>query len=420
MTQHADVAVVGAGHAGAAVAAQLRQQGFSGSVVVFGEEIDPPYDRPPLSKDYLRGDKAFERLLLRGETFWAERAIGLRLGRRVVGIDEVGRRLSLADGAEVTYGALVWAAGGIPRRLSCEGADLAGVHTLRTRADADALRGAMRTAERVVVVGGGYIGLEAAAVMRKLGKQVVVVEAQERLLARVTGTVISEAFAALHRAQGVEIRLACKVAAVGGRKGRATHVTLAGGEDLPADLVVVGVGILPATGPLRSAGALGEDGVDVDPYCRTSLSNVYAIGDAAAVIHPLSDGRRQRLESVQNANDTAAVAARAICGAPKPYDAPPWFWSDQYGVRLQTIGLAGGHDQAVVRGVPADGAFSVVYLREGRVAAIDCVNTPKDYLQGRGLVIAQAVVSADRLADVSTPLNAMLDGACAAAKESRT
>ena len=403
-----DIVIVGTGHAGAQAAIALRQLKYPGSIAMIGREGDPPYERPPLSKEYLAGDKLFERLLIRPPTFWAERHIALRLGREVVAVDAAGHRVTTADGVTIGYGSLVWAAGGEPRRLACAGHDLAGLHCVRSRADVDAMLGRLAGTSRVVVIGGGYIGLEAAAVLRKLGKEVVVLEALDRVLARVAGEPLSRFYEAEHRARGVDVRLGCRVDCIEGIGGRVSGVRLASGEVLPAEMVVVGIGIEPAVGPLLAAGARGGDGVEVDEYCRTSLADIYAAGDCAAQVNGFAGGARVRIESVQNAHDHATTAARAIAGDPQPYRATPWFWSNQYDLRLQTVGLSAGHDKAVVRGEPAARSFSVIYLREGRVIALDCVNATKDYVQGRKLVEAGAAVARDALADPSRPLKELI------------
>ena len=398
-----DVLIVGTGHGGAQAAIQLRQLGFDGSIALAGEEPDPPYERPPLSKEYLAGEKTFERLLLRPLGFWAERGSVLLPGRRVTAVDPQRRAVTLESGETLGYGDLVWAAGGKPRRLACDGGDLARVHSVRSRADVDALIGELPEARHVAVIGGGYIGLEAAAVLTRLGKQVVVLEALDRLLARVAGEPISRFFEAEHRAHGVEVRTGVTVQRIEGGDGAARGVRLTNGEVVPADLVVVGIGITPVVEPLIAAGAAGGNGVEVDACCRTSLDHVYAIGDCALHRNPFAGGELVRIESVQNATDQAQTAARAIAGRPETYAAMPWFWSNQFDLRLQTVGLSAGYDDLVLRGDPATRSFSVVYLRRGAVASLDCVNATRDYVQGRKLLLAPAPPR-EKLADASIPL----------------
>lgn len=407
MTQHHDVLIVGAGHAGAQAAAALRQRKFAGSIALIGDEPDPPYERPPLSKDYLSGEKSFERILIRPAAFWAEREIALQLGRRVTTVDAVARSVTCANGDTFGYGTLIWATGGSPRRLACPGHNLAGVHPVRTRADVDRLRGELPAIERVVVVGGGYIGLEAAAGLTKLGKQVTVLEAQDRVLARVAGEPLSRFYEAEHRARGVDVRLNVLVECLEERGGAIAGVRLASGEVLPADAVIVGIGIEPAVAPLITAGAEGDNGVAVDVMCRTTLPDIYAIGDCAAHANRFAGGATIRLESVQNANDQATVVAKALTGEPTAYDAVPWFWSNQYDLKLQTVGLSTGHDATVLRGDPATRSFSLIYLKAGRVIAFDCVNATRDYVQGRKLVEIGAMLSPDQLQDADVPLKTL-------------
>jgi 3-phenylpropionate/trans-cinnamate dioxygenase ferredoxin reductase subunit len=404
MTSSYDVLIVGGGHGGAQAAIALRQHGFQGSLAIVGAEPDLPYERPPLSKDYLAGEKAFERIVIRPAAFWEERRVDLLLGRRVVAVDPAARIATLSLGEPIGYGAMVWAAGGVPAGLDCAGNDLAGVHNIRDRGDVDRIRAELPGVERIVVIGGGYIGLEAAAVLTGLGHRVVLLEALDRVLARVAGAPISRFYETEHRARGVDLRTGVAVEAILGEGGAATGVRLAGGEIIAARILVVGIGIAAAVEPLLAAGAEGGNGVHVDEYCRTSLARVYAIGDCAAHRNRFAGGARIRLESVQNAHDQAVVAAKAIVGAPEPYAAIPWFWSNQYDLKLQTIGLAIGHDDCVVRGDPATRSFSIVYLKQGRVIALDCVNAVRDYVQGRKLVLDGAAPDRAMLADPSLAL----------------
>lgn len=402
MTRY-DVLIVGAGHAGAQAAIALRQNRFSGSMAIVGDEPEYPYERPPLSKEYFAGEKTFERILIRPAAFWAERDVAMLLGRRVASVDPVAKTVTTGDGETIGYGSLIWATGGKPRMLPCGGHHLAGVHTVRTRADADRMLAELGDVERVVVIGGGYIGLEAAAVLAKLGKQVMVLEALDRVLARVAGEPLSRFYEAEHRAHGVTVRLGQQVASLDG-KNRVTGVTLADGETVPADMVIVGIGIVPAVEPLLAAGAHGGNGVLVDAQCRTSLPDVFAAGDCALHSNRFADGAVIRLESVQNANDQATCAAKTILGLEVSYDSVPWFWSNQYDLKLQTVGLSIGYDRLVVRGDPAARSFSVVYLREGRVIALDCVNATKDYVGGRRLVVEGLSPDPALLADAGVAL----------------
>ncbi len=407
---HADVVIVGAGHGGAQAAVALRQNGFEGSILVIGREPEIPYERPPLSKEYLAREKTFERICIRPAQFWEDKGISMALGKEVAAIDPAAHSLTLSDGSSVSYGKLVWATGGDPRKLSCAGADLAGVFAVRTRADADGLMAALDAgAKTAVVIGGGYIGLEAAAVLTKLGVKVTLLEALPRVLARVAGEELSHFYEAEHRSHGVDLRTEAMLDHLIGEDGKVTGVAMADGTVLPADLVIVGIGIIPAIGPLLAAGAVVGNGVDVDEFCRTSLEDVYAIGDCAAHSNQFAQGAVIRLESVQNANDMAVVVAKHICGDSQPYKATPWFWSNQYDLKLQTVGLSSGHDATVLRGDPAARSFSVIYLGQGKVLALDCVNAMKDYVQGRKLVEAGAAIAPERLADAEVPLKDMLE-----------
>lgn len=409
MQNRYDVVIVGAGHGGAQTAIALRQNGFDGSVLIVGDEPELPYERPPLSKEYLAGQKTFVRLLIRPAAFWDERHVEVRLSTRVIAIDADAHRVTTDTGETFGYGALVWAAGAAPRRLSCDGHGLVGVHTIRTRADADRMRDALVGIEQVVVIGGGYIGLEAAAVLTKSDKKVVLVEALDRVLARVAGEPLSRFLEQQHRAHGVELRLGATVEAIEGDTW-ATGVRLMGGEVISAQMVIVGIGVLPAVEPLVAAGAEHGNGVAIDAQCRTSLPDVYAIGDCALHANRFAAGARVRLESVQNATDQAAVAAKAILGMDVAYDVVPWFWSNQYDLKVQTVGLSIGHDATVVRGDPASGSFSVLYLRHGRIIALDCINAVKDYVQGHRLVVGAMSPDPAALADIATPLKELADG----------
>ncbi len=402
-----DVLIVGAGHGGAQAAIMLRQLKFEGSIAVIGDEPEIPYERPPLSKDYFAGEKEFERILIRPAKFWEERSVVMLLNKRVASVDPAAKTVTTEASETFGYTHLIWATGGAARMLPIPGGDLPGVQGVRTRADADAMKAASETAENIVVIGGGYIGLEAAAVLRKFDKKVTLLEAMPRVLARVAGEDLSRFYEGEHSAHGVDVRLGVCVTALEG-EAYVTGVRLDSGERLPADLVIVGIGIIPAIAPLADAGAACDNGVRVDGQCRTTLPDVFAIGDCAAHANDFAEGAVIRLESVQNANDQANTAARTIMGDPQPYHAVPWFWSNQYDLKLQTVGLSTGFDQAVTRGDPATRSFSMVYLKQGRVIALDCVNSVKDYVQGKALVVAGAEIDPARLADTSVLLKEML------------
>lgn len=408
---HYHVLIVGSGHAGAQAAIMLRQSKYEGTIGIIGAEKHLPYERPPLSKDYFSGEKSFERITIRPQAFWDERAIALHLGEAVTAVDAGAHSVATAGGQTYGYDTLIWATGGEPRRLSVEGADLAGVHVMRTRDDSDAVLAETASANHIAIIGGGPIGLEAAAVLRKMGKNVTIIEMLPRVLARVGGEPLSRFFEAEHRAHGVTVLLDAHVTALEGKDGRVSGVRLADGTSVPADLVIVGIGIIAAVEPLLAAGAAGgQGGVLVDAHCRTSLPDIYAIGDCAAHPNVFADDAVIRLESIQNANDQANMVARAIAGEAQAYTATPWFWSNQYDIKLQTVGLAIGYDEKVVRGSVGDKSFSIIYLKDGKVIALDCINAIKDYVQGRKLVEAGAVIAPERLADASVPLKEMLAG----------
>ncbi|HEY8604208.1 FAD-dependent oxidoreductase [Tsuneonella suprasediminis] len=401
-----DVIIVGSGHGGAQAAIALRQNGFEGSVLMVSQDSELPYERPPLSKEYLSGDKPFERILIRPKQFWVDKGIELRLGVEVVSIDPAQHEVTLGNGESIGYGKLIWAAGSAPRKLTCSGADLKGVHAVRTRADVDTLMHELHEgAKKAVVIGGGYIGLEAAAVLRKLDCEVTLLEALPRVLARVAGEELSVFYQAEHLAHGVDLRLETMVDCLEGEDGRVARVHLHDGSTINADLVIVGIGIVPSVEALAAAGAVCSNGVDVDGSCRTSLEDVFAIGDCAAHRSRWARDTVTRIESVQNANDMATAAAKAICGAEQQdYAAFPWFWSNQYDLKLQTAGLSVGYDATVLRGDPATRSFSVVYLRDGQVIALDCVNAMKDFVQGRKLVEEGAAPDPKAIGDTGIPL----------------
>ena len=415
MATQYDVLIVGAGHGGAQAAIALRQRKFEGTIAMIGEEPEIPYERPPLSKEYFSGEKPFERILIRPAAFWEEREIAMLTGQRVVSVDPVAHTVATEAGETIGYGELIWATGGHPRTLSCTGHDLIGVHSVRNRADVDRMMGELETTTRVAVIGGGYIGLEAAAVLAKFGKQVTVLEAQDRVLARVAGEPLSRFYEAEHRAHGVDVRLGVMVECITGKDGRVAGVQLADGEIVEAEMVIVGIGIVPAVEPLMAAGARGGNGVAVDEHGRTSLPHVFAIGDCAMHANAYAEGLPIRLESVQNANDLAITVVRAITGDEEPYNSVPWFWSNQYDLRLQTVGLSSGHDSTVTRGDIASRSFSIVYLKQGHVVALDCVNAVKDYVQGKALVVGRVAADPAVLADASIPLKNLVNVSPAAA-----
>jgi 3-phenylpropionate/trans-cinnamate dioxygenase ferredoxin reductase subunit len=400
---HYDILIVGGGHGGAQAAIALRQAKYEGSIGVVNAEPEYPYERPPLSKDYFAGEKVFERIMIRPAAFWTERGVDMLLGMRVDTVDSSAHAVTLSDGAVISYGSMIWATGGSPRQLPVEGSNLPGMHVVRTRADVDGMLDGLDDVAEVAIVGGGYIGLEAAAVLRKMGKKVTVLEAMDRVLARVAGEPLSRFYEAEHRAHGVDVRLGVEISGIEG-EDFVTGVLLADGEVIPAQMVIVGIGIVPAVAPLLAAGAAGGAGVDVDAYCRTSLPDIFAIGDCAAHANDFAGGNIMRVESVQNANDMANAVAKSLTNELTPYHAVPWFWSNQYDLRLQTVGISAGYDAAVLRGDPDTRSFSVVYLKANKVIALDCVNATKDYVQGRLFVTDGLSPTAEQLADTNVPL----------------
>lgn len=399
------IVIVGAGQAGAQAAVSLRQNGFDGDVVLIGAEPDPPYQRPPLSKAFLKGELAADRLHLKPPEFYDAARITTRFGVAAAAIDRAARQVRLAGGGAEAYDALILATGAQARRLGLPGAASAGVHVLRTRADVDAIRPRLTPGARVAIVGCGYIGLEVAAVARRLGAAVVALEAAERVMPRTAGPEIAGYFDALHRAEGVDLRLAAQAAAFEG-DGALTGIRLADGGVVPADLAIVGVGVVPDVALAQDAGLTCEDGILVDDDGRTSDPRIFAAGDCAR--RPRLGARGTvRLESVHNAIDLGKRAAAALAGRPRPKDEAPWFWSDQYDAKLQTVGLGGDRDQAVVRGDPEAGAFAVFALKDGRIIAVDAVNQPAVFMAAKRLVLAGAQIDPAVLADPESDLRAL-------------
>jgi 3-phenylpropionate/trans-cinnamate dioxygenase ferredoxin reductase subunit len=394
----AGVVIVGGGQAGFQVAASLRALGHAGPIRLIGAESDPPYQRPPLSKAYLLGKMERERLLFRQPAFYAAQGIELLLGDAAIAIDRAARTVATATGRVVPYDTLVLATGTRVRPLPVPGTELAGVAYLRTLAESEGLARRIAEARRVVVVGGGFIGLEVAAAARLLGKPVIVLEAADRLMGRVVAPVISAFYAELHRGRGVELVLEARIARLEGEGGKVTAVVMADGARHPADLVVVGIGVLPNVELAAAAGLACENGILVDELGRTGDPRIFAAGECTS--HPSRfAGGRVRLESVQNAVDQAKAVAAAILGGREPYDEVPWFWSDQYEVKLQMVGLSQGHDARVVRGDPAGGRFSVFYFKDGRLVAIDSINRPGDHMVGRKLLGAGTTLTPAQAAD---------------------
>jgi 3-phenylpropionate/trans-cinnamate dioxygenase ferredoxin reductase subunit len=376
------VVIVGAGQAGFQVAASLRGKSFDGPIAILGEEPALPYQRPPLSKGYVKGEASESSLLLRPADFYVQNDIAVRISTQVTAIDRAAKAVVLTDGERVPYDSLVLATGARVRPLPVRGATLSGVVYVRTLADAMTLKPLMQTVTHVVVIGGGFIGLECAAVARTLGREVVVLEAMERLMARVVSPMLSAYYLDLHRGRGVDVRLGTAVTAIEGDGEKLNAVRCADGTVLPADLVVVGIGILPNEELAKAAGLACDRGIVVDEWLRTQDPDIYAIGDCAAFPHPMAQGL-VRLESVQNAIDQGKAVADAIMGDAKPYVAVPWFWSDQYEIKLQIVGLTHGYDETVMAGDPAENKFAVLYFRDGSLIGVDSVNKATDHMAGR-------------------------------------
>ncbi|MFZ5619168.1 MAG: NAD(P)/FAD-dependent oxidoreductase [Pseudomonadota bacterium] len=398
--------IIGAGQAGAQGAASMRQAGFAGEIVMFGEEAEPPYQRPPLSKAYLQGELDAGRLYLRPAAFYDQQKIDLRLGVRVASIDPAAKIVRTSAGQTLSYENLLIATGAPPRRLNCPGADLPGVHYLRTIADSDALRPVLKQGGRIVIIGAGYIGLEVAASARKAGLNVTVLEMADRVLARVAGREISDFFESVHRAHGVDLRLGAALDHFEGM-GRVETAVLKTGEKIPASAVLVGVGAAPAIALAEAAGLKIENGISTDERARTSDPSVFAAGDCASHPSPIY-GRRMRLESVPNAIEQAKVAGTNMAGGNAIYDAVPWFWSDQYDVKLQTVGVSEGADETVLRGDPASRKFSVWYLKDARLLAVDAVNDPAAFAVSKRLIAAKSAPDAKVLADPARDLKSLL------------
>ena len=408
--------VVGASQAGLQLAVSLRQLGDDAPIALVGEEVHPPYERPPLSKEFLAGLAEVDKLVFRTPAFYADHGIDLLCGERVTALTlaERGGGARTSSGRELPFERLALTVGARPRRLTVPGADLEGVCYLRDLDDAAALRGHLARAERVVVVGGGFIGLEAAAVARAAGKTVTVVEAAERLIPRAVAPVVSEFYRQAHERRGTRVLLSALLAGIEGQAGRVTGIRLADGRELPADLVVVGVGVVPRTELAEQIGLEVDGGIVVDAHARTSAPSVVAAGDCTVLPHPLTGEGRVRLESVQNATSQAQVAAATLLGrAATTTGTVPWFWSNQGDLRLQIAGLATGHDSHVVRGEPDSEKFSVLYYRRGQLLAVDAVNNTVDYLVVRKALGSGGTVPAERAADAGTPLKNLVVPAAA-------
>lgn len=400
------IIIIGAGQAGAQAAASARQAGFDGEILMFGAEKEPPYQRPPLSKAYLQGELAAERLSLRPPAFYEQQQIDLKTGVRVAAIKPGAKIIVTEKGDEFSYDRLLIATGAPPRQLDCQGSDLPGVHRLRTIADSDALRPALSSGGRLVIIGAGYIGLEVAASARKAGRDVTVLEMADRVLARVAGREISSFFADLHRAKGVDLRLGAALRSFEGT-ARVEAAVLESGERIACGAVLIGVGARPSTRLAEEAGLRLANGVWTDEHAQTSDPSIYAAGDCASHPSPIY-GRRMRLESVPNAIEQAKVAGVNLAGGSAVYDAVPWFWSDQYDAKLQTVGVFEGADRTIVRGDIAARKFSVWSFSGPRLLAVDAVNDPAAFAASKKLIAGKIAIDAKKLADPETDLKSLV------------
>lgn len=399
------IVIVGAGHAAGQAAASLRQDGYEGEICIIGSEPHLPYQRPPLSKQYLLGEHGLERgVYLRPEKFYTDKNVEVRAGVTVTAIDTSAKTVTTDTGDIVEWSQLLIATGSRPRILNVPGSDLDGIYYMRTIADVDKIKAAMETAKHMVIVGGGYIGLEVASVAVTHGLDVSVLEMESRILQRVTTPEMSEYYHQLHRSRGVHILINTTVSGFAGDQGKVTGV-LAGDSTIPAEIVVVGIGILPNVEIAADAGLDVDNGIVVDDHCRTSAPDVYAAGDCTNHPSPLL-GRRIRLESVPNAMEQARVAAANMAGGDKIYDAVPWFWSDQYELKLQMVGFSADGDTQIVRGDKNANQFAVFYLKDGKVVAVDAVNSPREFMVCKQLY--GKPVDPARLADPDTDLKSLI------------
>lgn len=398
-----NIIIIGAGHAGGTVAALLRQNGFKGGITLIGEEPHAPYQRPPLSKGWLKGQVAGDGLLLRPRDWYDENGIALKTSTRVVRIEPASRTVVLSTGESLSYDKLVLATGARARKLVLPGSDLKGFLELRTIEDAEALKAWFKPGFRLAIIGGGYVGLEVAASARLLGAEVRVIEREDRLLARVGGPVLSSFFRQVHEDHGVEFRFGVTVEGFEGLDGQVSGVRLAGGELVPCDAVLVGIGAIPNDDLARDSLLVCDDGVVVDGHARTSDPNIFAVGDMTRRPMPLY-GRSVRLESVPNALEQGRQAAAAISGTAEPKPETPWFWSDQYDHKLQIAGMIFDVDQTVMRGDPASGKFAVFHLSGARIQAVEAVNAPPEFMMGRQWLASRREIDPGRLEDVSIPI----------------
>jgi 3-phenylpropionate/trans-cinnamate dioxygenase ferredoxin reductase subunit len=397
----AHIVIIGAGHAGGTAAALLRQYDFQGPITMIGEEPIPPYQRPPLSKAWLKGEADADSLALKPLEFYGENNIDFRPNVRVEAINRADKTVAMSDGSTLAYDVAILATGARPIRLPIPGADLDGVLELRTAADAEALKSALGPGKTVAIVGGGYIGLEAAASSRALGANAIILERESRILARVACETLSTFFQTYHEARGVKFELGASATGFAGKDGKVTGVTLADGRTIACDLVLVGVGVAPNDELAKAAGLDCARGVVVNLEARTSDPSIFAIGDVAQRPMPIYDGRMFRMESVPNALEQAKQAACAITGRPAPAGETPWQWSDQYDLKLQIAGYPFDADQILVRGDPTSNKFAIFHLKGDLVQSMEAINSPPEFMMGRQLIGNRKPVDTAKLADTS-------------------
>ncbi|MBT3610118.1 MAG: FAD-dependent oxidoreductase [Gammaproteobacteria bacterium] len=397
------IVIIGAGHAAGQAAASLRQAKFEGPITIIGDEAHVPYQRPPLSKQYLAGTQLADKVYLRAEKFYADKDIQLMLDTRATQIDPSTKTINLDNGETIAYEKLLISTGSRPRKLSIEGSDLSGIHYLRTMDDVDGIRADVKPGANLVIVGGGYIGLEVAAVGIELGMNVHVLEMEERILQRVTTPEMSAYYHKLHTDRGVHIHTQTGVTGFSGNSS--VEKVLCGDESFDADIVIVGIGIIPNIEIAEEAGIHCDNGIVVDDHCRTSDPDIYAAGDCTNHPNPLMN-KRLRLESVPNAMDQARVSTANMLGDDKVYAAMPWFWSDQYDLKLQMVGFSADGDSQVLRGDMDTHQFAIFYLKDGKVVAADAVNSPKEFMLCKQLVGKPADPA--KLADPETDLKSLL------------
>ena len=398
--------VMGASHAAAQLVTSLRQEGWNGEILVIGDEPHLPYHRPPLSKAFLSGEKTVESLVIRPAAFYQKNEVQFRQGR-VMSINRDQQTLMLGDGEELSYDKLALCMGARVRKADLPGCDLKGIHYLRNMADAESIRAKVAEGQHAVIIGGGYVGLETAASLRQLGMQVTVLERGPRILGRVTAPEVSDFYHRVHTESGVRIHTSVSVAGFSGND-QVEKVVCTDGAEFPADLVVIGVGVLPNTELAEAAGLAVDNGIVVDEFCRTIDPNIVAAGDCANQFNKLY-ACRVRLESVPNATEQAKITAASICGCNKSSASLPWFWSDQYDLKLQIAGLSQGYDQVIVRGDRRTGrSFAAFYLKEGRLIAADCINRPQEFVLSKRIIAQKLTIQPERLADDSVPVKELL------------